>query len=135
MAHKDFLVPASTLGPPTFSIAGQDFTCLAEPPAGVLTDLIAAAEGTVSAQASSTTGFIEGVLPDADAARFNALIHAKDTVIPIELLSEILGWLVEQYTSRPTTPSSPSLPGPPPTPATSEDGSDSQDSTPEVLAS
>lgn len=130
MAHKEFLVPESTVDPPSFSVLDETFVCLPEPPAGTLVDLIAAAEGTPIAQATATTGFLSGVLSDEDAARFTRLIHAKDTVVPTETLAAILEWVIEQYTDRPTTPSSSSPAGPPPTPATSEDGSDSPASTP-----
>lgn len=130
MAHKTFLIPQSTVDPPSFDVAGESFVCLPTPPAGVLFDVITAADGDVAAQANSTIGFLSGVLSDEDAARFVALIHSKDTVVPTDTLAEILQWVIEQYTERPTTPSSLSPVGPQPTPATSEDGSDSPASTP-----
>lgn len=124
MAHKEFLVPQSTVEPPSFTVLGQTFICLPEPPAGALTDLIGSAEGSTVAQATAAVSFLAAVLPDADAARFEALIHAKDTVVPIEVLSEILQWVTEQYTGRPTMPSSTLQAGPQPTPVMSEGGSD-----------
>lgn len=123
MAHKDFSLAVSQHEAPTFSVAGREFKCLAEPPAGVLTDLIISADGSVSAAMSGIIGFLEGCLSDADAEAFRLLIHDKDTIIPLETLNEITEWLVEEYTSRPTTPPLRSQSGRSATPDTSEGGS------------
>lgn len=130
MAHKTFLIPESTIVPPSFTVAGESFICLQEPPAGVLYDVITAANGDVATQANSTIGFLSGVMTDEDAERFKRVIHSKDTIVTTDVLAEILQWVIEQYTERPTTPSSSSPAGPQPTPAGSEDGSDSPTSTP-----
>ena len=133
MAHREFTLTPTQHDPPTFSVAGREFKCLPEPPAGVLTDLVASAEGSPVTQTIALVGFIGGCLSDADAEAFQLLIHDKDTIVPLETLGDIVQWLTEQYTDRPTTPPS-SLPaGSPPTAATSEGGLPSSESTPPVL--
>lgn len=133
MAHRDFTITPTQQDPPTFSVAGREFKCLPEPPAGVLTDLIASAEGSPVAQTIALVGFISGCMSDADAEAFQLLIHDKDTIVPLETLGHIVEWLTEQYSDRPTTPPSSSPAGSPPTAATSEGGSSSTDSTPPSL--
>lgn len=133
MAHRSFELAPSKHDPPTFSVAGREFKCLPEPPAGVLTDLITSADGSAGMQAAGLIGFIGGCMSDADAEQFLLTIHDKDTVVPLDTLGEIAGWLAETYTSRPTTPSSSSQPGATATPATSGDGASSPTSTPPAL--
>lgn len=123
MAHRSFDLAPTRTDPPTFSVAGREFKCLPEPPAGVLTDLITSADGSAGMQAAGLIGFIGGCMSDADAEQFQLTIHDKDTIVPLETLGEIVEWLVTEYTNRPTTPSSSSQPGATPPPATSEDGS------------
>lgn len=122
MPHREFVLNPTTADPPTFSIAGRDFKCLANPPAGVMTDLVISADGSPSAQTAGLVGFIKGCLSDAESDAFSLLIYDKDTIIPVETLMQIAEWLVTEYTDRPTTPSSSSQPGSTPTAATSEDG-------------
>lgn len=130
MAHRSFELAPTRTDPPTFSVAGREFKCLAEPPAGVLTDFIATADGTTAAQVSGLVTFIAGCLGDVDAEQFLLTIHDKDTVVPLDTLGAIAEWLAEEYTQRPTTPSSSSQPGVTTTPATSEDGASSGVSAP-----
>lgn len=132
MAHRSFDLAPSKADPPTFSVAGREFKCLPEPPAGVLTDLITSADGSPAVQAAGLIGFISGCMSDADAEQFLLTIHDKDTVVPLDTLGAIAGWLAEEYTSRPTTPSSSSQSGVTATPVTSEDGASSPISTPPV---
>lgn len=134
MAHKTFDLTPTRADPPTFSIAGRDFKCLPEPPAGVMTDLVVAADGNVGAQASGLVSFIKGCLADADADAFDLLIYDKDTIIPVETLASVAEWLVQEYTERPTTPPSSSQPGLSPAAPGSVGGSTTPASTPQATA-
>lgn len=129
MAHKDFSLAPMREDPPTFSVAGREFKCLPEPPAGVLTDLIAAAHGATAQSVPAVVRFIAGCLPDADAEQFVLTIHDKDTIVPLETLAEIVQWLAEEYTGRPTTPSSTLPAGSTTIAAQSEDGASGAAST------
>lgn len=129
MAHKDFSLAPMREDAPTFSVAGREFKCLPEPPAGVLTDLIAAASGATAQSVPAAVEFIAGCLPDADAESFLLTIHDKDTIVPLETLAQIVEWLAEEYTGRPTTPSSASQDGSTTTVAQSEDGASGTAST------
>lgn len=130
MAHREFLVPTAEVDPPSFTVFDQTFVCLPQPPAGSLTDVIAMADGSAASQAAAVPTFFASILSDEDAERFNTLIHAKDRIVPLDMLVEILQWIVQEYTNRPTTPSSLLPPGANTQLATSEDGSPSPASTP-----
>lgn len=134
MAHRDFTLTPTEKDPPTFSVAGREFKCLVQPPAGVLTDLVATADKSDAAKVSGLVEFIGGCLAEADAEQFELVIHDKDTIVPIDTLNDIAQWLIEEYTGRPTTPSSTSQPGSTPTAATSGDGAPSPASGPQALA-
>lgn len=130
MAHRSFDLAPTRADPPTFSVAGREFKCLPEPPSGVLTDLVVATSGSVGQQAAGFVSFLTGCMPDVEAEQFLLVIHDKDTIVPLATLADIAGWLIEEYTGRPTTPSSSSSPGSTQPAATSEDGSPSTTSTP-----
>ena len=42
------------------------------------------------------------VMNDKEYARFMALCEDPDTVVPVETLSDIISFLIEIYTDRPT---------------------------------
>ncbi len=126
MAHKDFELSPTEADPPSFTVAGRTFKCVAEPPGGALADLFWTFQGNdITLRAAGLVRFISGCLPDAEAEAFDLTIHDKDTIVPLGLLSDLSTWLIEEYTGRPTTPSSGSATGLKPVAATSEDGSDS----------
>lgn len=129
MSHRDFPITPTQYDRPTFSLADEEFIALPDPPGGALADLFWAYQGDVTAQAAGVVRFIEGCLPDDEADRFLKVIHDKETIVPLAVLSDIHGWLMEQYTDRPTTPSSGSGNGSTPMPATPGDGAGSPELT------
>lgn len=71
----------------------------------VILDFVASATGDGADSASHLVDFIFKVLKDDDErARFDAVIRSEDEddIIEIEDLGDIVSWLVEEYTSRPT---------------------------------
>jgi hypothetical protein len=46
--------------------------------------------------------FFKQVLTDESYTRFDALLTDKQKIVTVETLAEITGWLVEEYTDRPT---------------------------------
>jgi hypothetical protein len=63
------------------------------------------AKGSSDDDAGATARFIgtffERVLTDESYTRFEALLVDKERVVSIETLTDIIGWLVEEYTGRP----------------------------------
>lgn len=83
----------------------ETFTCLPELPAGYITDLIVATDGSLVLQVRAALAFISGCLGEEDAERFTRLCYDRDTVVPGPTLGRIATRLIERYTGFPTLPS------------------------------
>jgi hypothetical protein len=73
-----------------------------------------------------------GIDPTSSAGRLRAVLDDPDTPIEIADLGQLVGWLVEQYTGRPTRNASGSTPGGSSTSRTSGRGRRSRAGTGEV---
>lgn len=135
MSHRDFPIIPTLADPPTFSVAGVEFKALGEPPGGALADFFYTFNSAIEVKAAGLVRFIQGCLPDEAAEEFEIVIHDKETIVPLRLLSDIAKWLVEEYASRPTTPSSGLVAGSTPTSDTPEGGAVSPESTSPALDS
>jgi hypothetical protein len=106
--HRDFAIPTdSGREPPTFTLAGEKFTCLPVAPAGALNDLVAGIgeiDGNTVYSAPNLIAFCEAVLVEGDEKRFRKVVHSKKTVVPIETLGDVVMWLAEVLVDRPTEP-------------------------------
>lgn len=139
MSHREFLIPNASAEPPEFTIAGQRFRALPEPPGGALSDFFWIFGESAEVKAAGIVRFITACLPDrgieerrkggtvllGGAEEFDEVIHGKDTIVPLRTLQDVALWLVEEYSGRPQTPSSGSGSGSGETPATPGDGSPS----------
>jgi hypothetical protein len=67
-----------------------------------LTDMVAALKENQMFVASQIVEFIGQCLIEEDVPRFRKLTHSKDVVIQLDLLGNIMTWLVEEYANRPT---------------------------------
>lgn len=75
----------------------EPFVCLPDLPATASRFLL------VEKSALACIGFVERcIASDADAARFMELCAARDVMIRREELADVLDWLVETYSERPT---------------------------------
>lgn len=94
------------LEPISFKLWDEEFICVPELQGKVLLDMVAnvsADEGSdPSKQAKSITEFFSVILVDESEKRFNVLLTDKEKIVSVDTLGEIVGWLVEQYTNRPT---------------------------------
>lgn len=98
----------------TFDLNGQNFTCLTDLPGGMLLDWTEKAADpkiTELEQAQFAAQFLEDVLDDESAVRFNEGLHSKTDPITADQMGDVLNWLVEVYMGRPTEPALPSAPG------------------------
>lgn len=101
---KDFGVGKSLeeKEPISFKLYDEEFFCVNHIQGKVLLDLIAKSnseDSAVSAQILSE--FFGHVLTDESNERFNQLVLDKNRVVSVETLSEIVGWLMGQYSDRP----------------------------------
>ena len=110
--HKSFqTINIDDSEPLTFDLGGEEFHCYAEVQGKTILDVIRiAAEGDEDTRgalmAVSVLDFFEKVMPPDEHERFNKLMEDPKRIVPMEVLSEIMSWLIEEYTNRPTEPSS-----------------------------
>jgi len=102
---KDFgkTQPLEDYTPLGFALNGEEFTCRPALPGALLLDMIRKADSDSGGMAAEAiTDFLNSSLEESDAEKFQALIADPDQIVQMETLGEIVGWLVEQYTTRPT---------------------------------
>jgi len=98
--------------PITFKILGEEFTARPALQGRVLLNLVADSDSEDTAKVASVIPtFFEAALLPESWTRFQALTEDPDRVVTTEKLGEIIGWLMEEYASRPTQESSPSQSG------------------------
>ena len=91
--------------PITFALHGETFECRPALQGQFLLHLMEqSGSDDASAQAAVVNEFFEEVLTEESYARFNALSKDPDRIVSVETLGEITGWLVSEYTERPTQP-------------------------------
>lgn len=101
--HRSFSAKRpENLAPLTFDLEGQTFEAHKAIPGAVLLDLVAHAGDEGGESAGAIVSFFEQALVPESHERFDALIKDPEAQIPLETLVEILTWLIEEYTSRPT---------------------------------
>jgi hypothetical protein len=89
--------------PLDFALNGQEFHCVSAIPGAVLLDFVRRADSdSGGASASAITDFFRQVLAEEDRDRFTELVTDPEQIVELEILGEIAGWLVEQYSERPT---------------------------------
>lgn len=93
----------------------ETFRCLPNAPGTALDDLARSVGTDTKGQAVynqvSLLRFFRAVMHPDDVDRFDELVSDKDRCVTIEALGDVLFWLGEVYTDRPTVPSSSSSPG------------------------
>jgi len=90
-----------------FALNGEDFACRPALAGAALLDFVRRADsdsGSVAAEA--IVSFLEDSLEEGERERFVAMIRDPEVIVEVETLGDIAGWLIEQYTTRPTKPRS-----------------------------
>lgn len=88
--------------PLAFKLHGEDFSCRPAIQGKVLIDLAKSGNSEdPSAAAETIEKFFDVVLVDSDRERFQALLVDPDRIVSVETLSDIIAWLMEEYTNRP----------------------------------
>jgi len=96
----------------SFKIYDEDFECISVLPGKTLlsfAELSSSENGAESAKAINV--FFKKVLTKESYARFDALTEDPDRLVTVETLAEIVNWIIEAYTDRPTQGSEVSLTG------------------------
>ena len=88
-----------------FVLYGEKFKCRKGVPGKTMLDIVAgiSSENDPGAAARSVDQFFKAVLSsDDEYSRFNAICVDPDKLIQVEQLMEIVQWLMETYSERPT---------------------------------
>lgn len=94
----------SDFEPLGFELNGQEFECYSAIPGSVLLEFVrgaSSADGATSAGALYT--FLEAAMPEAEWERLNEVLHSPETIIELEMIADIVSFLVENFSDRPTT--------------------------------
>lgn len=104
--YKSFGSPVTETDKPlTFELYGEEFFASGQIQGAVLMDLVKNSNVDDPAEsAGMINDFFAEVLLEESLTRFKAMTTSKDKIVPVETLTEILGWLVEEYSGRPEEP-------------------------------
>lgn len=103
--HKDFGRPVKVdeLEPVSFDLYGETFNCYKQIHGVTLLTFVKRASSEEGSEATEAMlDIFKRVLPAEEYERFYALCDSPDTVVPVETLGEIISWLLEVYSGRPT---------------------------------
>lgn len=102
---KDFGSPENSEGLESFSfkLYNEEFKCKPKMQGKTLLAFASASASEDGAQSSKAiVDFFDAVLLPESREQFNALLEDEYKIVSVETLGEILGWIVEAYSARPT---------------------------------
>lgn len=102
---KDFGAPVlpDEMEPVTFKLYGNEFECYKQINGIALLRFVKEANSEDGARATQALlDIFNRVMNDKEYERFIELCEDPDTIVPVEVLSEIISFLIEVYTDRPT---------------------------------
>lgn len=89
--------------PVMFELNDETFKCYSAIPGAVLLEFVRDATDEENGNsASALYNFLESAMPDAEYKRLQELLKKPDVIIDIEMIGEIVSWLVEEFSDRPT---------------------------------
>ena len=98
--------------PLSFKLHGEEFHCKPAIQGKAMLEMVASSESDNNAEmANVITTFFNVALAEESKEPFFALLEDPDKIVTVETLSEIIAWLVEEYTGRPTQQPEPSSSG------------------------
>lgn len=106
---KDFGNPFNSEGAESlsFKLYGEEFECRKSIQGKTLLKFAANSDSEKTAESTGAIfGFFEEALAPESNERFQKLLDDPNKIVSIETLSEIIGWILEQYSNRPTQVSS-----------------------------
>jgi len=88
--------------PLSFKLYDEDFECIPQIQGTVMLNIVSSGSSDdPGAAARMINGFFETVLKKESFTRFTALINDENKIVTVETLSEIVGWLITEYSNRP----------------------------------
>lgn len=94
----------SDFEPLDFELNGVKFDCKPAIQGSVLLEFVRDADGDSGGDsAKALYNFLSASMTKEEYDRLQVVLHDPEVIIDIELIGEIVAWLVEEYSSRPTT--------------------------------
>lgn len=107
--HRSFESKPKSTVPITFDLYDETFEAYENIQGIIILSFVASLadveDDNGAGAANAIIGFFEKTLKPESLERFHALTSDPERPVDSEELSEIVGWLMEQYTDRPTTAS------------------------------
>ena len=89
--------------PIPFELEGESFEAYGQVPGAVLLDFIAASQQEESSgTAGAILGYLKASLDKENFKRFDKLVRDPEKAIELQVLADIVGYLIEERSSRPT---------------------------------
>lgn len=90
--------------PLNFTLNDESFNCRPAIQGTVLLQFVAEADSNEGGRsAAALQGFFEKALFEVDYLKFQEMLESEDIIVDLNLLGDIAAWLIEEYTSRPTS--------------------------------
>ena len=101
---KDFGSGGENISTPlSFKIHGEEFHCYPNIQGKVMLDMVSQSMKEDSSMAVEVINtFFDNTLQPESKQKFDALVKDPERIVTVDTLGEIVTWLVEQYSSRPT---------------------------------
>ena len=112
--YKDFGSPfdAEKAEKIVFKIYDEEFECYPEMQGKTLLEFVKdSASEDVANSVQALSEFFNKVLVPESLERFNALANDPNRIVSVSTLADIVSWVMEQYSNRPTEGSEPSSTG------------------------
>lgn len=91
----------------SFKLYGEEFTCRSSIQGKTLLKFAANSDSDKTAESTGAIfDFFKTALLEESSERFEKLLDDPKKIVSIETLSEIIAWILEQYSNRPTQVSS-----------------------------
>jgi hypothetical protein len=88
--------------PLKFALHGEEFECYPRLQGKTLLQFVEEANADDAASSARVTRtFFAKVMKKETYERFDAMLDDPDKIVTVEALGEIIGWLLEEYSSRP----------------------------------
>lgn len=101
---KDFGYPvdADVAEKISFKIYGEEFFCYPVMQGATLLKFVkSSSSDNIGESAEAVMEFFEKVLVPESYERFEALADDPEKIVPVEVLADIVGWVMEEYSNRP----------------------------------
>lgn len=87
----------------SFKLYGEEFFCYPEMPGKTLLEFVSIGNSEDPAEAAGAINqFFKKVLVEESYERFDQLAQDPNRLVSVQTLTEVISWLVEAYTDRPT---------------------------------